>query len=105
MTNGETPSGTLFTEAALTQAWVANPPTLPNEATRSPTFRCLTPSPTARTAPENSDPGTKGRGGLNWHLPSTMRRSEKLRLAALLKACEGLGHIDVIAPEQNASRC
>lgn len=58
-----------------------------------------------RTAPENSDPGTKGRGGLNWHLPSTMRRSEKLRLAALLKACEGLGHIDVIAPEQNASRC
>ena len=24
-------------------------------------------------------------------------------LAALVRACEGLGHIDVIAPEQNAS--
>jgi hypothetical protein len=49
-----------------------------------PGRRWSTPSPTASTMPANSAPGTKGRGGLNWYLPSTISRSGKFRLAALM---------------------
>ena len=42
----------------------------------------VTPSPTASMRPENSAPGTKGRGGLTWYLFWTISRSGKLRLAA-----------------------
>src|SRR5439155_21111692 len=45
---------------------------------------CVTPSPTAATTPAYSEPGTKGSGGLCWYLFCTIRRSGKLRLAALI---------------------
>ena len=56
----------------------------PKAATASPTFRCVTPSPTASTTPANSEPGTKGSGGFIWYLFCTISRSGKFRLAALM---------------------
>ncbi len=63
-------------------AWVAKPPVEPIAATASPTFRWVTPSPSASIVPENSEPGTKGSGGFAWYLPCTIRMSGKFRLAA-----------------------
>jgi hypothetical protein len=44
-------------------------------------------------AGEYSAPGTKGSGGLNWYLPSTISRSGKFRLAAsmAMRTSPGLG--------------
>ena len=51
-------------------------------ATRSPARRCVIFSPTALTTPAASPPGAKGKGGLNWYLPSMIRVSGKLTPAA-----------------------
>ncbi|MNN49357.1 hypothetical protein D3C81_1638770 [compost metagenome] len=50
--------------------------------TRSPTLRWLTFSPTALTTPAASPPGEKGKGGLNWYLPSMISVSGKFTPAA-----------------------
>ena len=73
------PGGSGSTCAALTQAWVPKPPATPIEATRSPGFKCLTPSPAASTTPENSLPGTKGSEGLIWYLACTVNRSGEVQ--------------------------
>src|SRR5688500_17537737 len=52
--------------------------------TRSPGFRCVTPSPTSFTSPASSLPGENGGVGLNWYLFSMMRTSGKFTLAALI---------------------
>jgi hypothetical protein len=46
----------------------ANPPSMQNAATRSPSF---TPAPSvaARTTPPTSLPGTNGMSGLTWYSP------------------------------------
>ena len=75
------PVGSGITSFALTTACVPKPPVPANAATASPTFRCVMPSPTASTVPENSEPGTNGSGGFIWYLFWTMSRSGKLRLA------------------------
>ena len=67
-----------MTSAALTTAWVPKPPVPPNAATASPTFRCVTPAPTASMTPAYSEPGTKGRAGFIWYLFWTMSRSGKV---------------------------
>ena len=57
------PAGSGMHRAAGAMVWVPKPPVPDRQATLWPTFRCVTPSPTACTTPAYSEPGTKGRGG------------------------------------------
>jgi len=78
------PSGKGMHRAAGAMVWVPKPPVPDRQATFWPTFRCVTPSPTAATTPAYSEPGTNGRGGFIWYLFCTISRSGKFRLAALI---------------------
>src|SRR5678816_3497519 len=62
------PSGKGMHRAAGASVWVPKPPVPDRQATFWPTFRCVTPSPSAAITPAYSDPGTKGRGGFIWYL-------------------------------------
>src|SRR6185369_11912989 len=80
-TNGK-PAGSGTQRSAGAMVWVPKPPVPARQATDWPTCRLVTPAPTAATTPANSEPGTKGRGGLCWYLFCTISRSGKFRLAA-----------------------
>src|SRR3990167_14712 len=79
---GGNPGGSGMHSAAGARVWVPKPPVPLRQATLWPTCRCFTPSPTARTTPAYSEPGTKGRAGFIWYLFCTISRSGKFRLAA-----------------------
>src|SRR3979490_2952248 len=53
-------------------------------ATRSPTFRSLTPEPTLSITPATSAAGENGNGGLIWDFPWIIRRSKKFSAADLI---------------------
>src|SRR5260221_3254105 len=53
-------------------------------ATRSPTFRPVTPEPTLSTTPATSAAGENGNGGLIWYLPWIIKRSKKFSAADLI---------------------
>jgi hypothetical protein len=75
-TSSEIPGGIGAASAAGVQTYSAKPPTPTNAITRSPAFRCRTPSPTASTLPATSVPGTKGSGGCSWYFFCTISASE-----------------------------
>src|SRR5450830_962332 len=77
------PGGIGITACAGTSACWANAPLDVKAMTLSPTAGVVTPSPTARTTPDNSLPGVNGNSGLNWYLPWMISTSGKLTPAAL----------------------
>ena len=87
------PSGSGMQSAAGASVWVPKPPVPDRQATRWPTARWLTPSPTAWTTPAYSEPGTNGSSGFIWYLFCTISRSGKFRLAAFTSSstCPGPG--------------
>ena len=76
------PGGIGITACAGATTCCANAPWAVNAITLSPTLTLVTPSPTARTTPDNSLPGVNGNSGLTWYLPWMISTSGKLTPAA-----------------------
>jgi len=59
-------SGSGYALRAGTTLSSAKPPSPADASTRSPTAKPRAPSPTSRTTPAISAPGTNGKGGFTW---------------------------------------
>src|SRR6266566_6818690 len=75
----------IFTIELAGSAIFSRAPLWPQDAaTRSPTFRSVTPLPTLSITPATSAAGENGNGGLIWYLPWIIKRSKKFSAADLI---------------------